>query len=106
GRSGMGGADIFMARRTGSGWTEWTEPVNLGPQINSAGFDGYLTIPASGDVAYLASSRLSLGKADLVKVTLPVNLRPEKVIQINGFLRNAETGHELVGNVSITIRGA
>lgn len=101
GRPGMGGVDIFMARRTGPGWTEWTEPVNLGPQINSSGFDGYLTIPASGDVAYLASSRHSLGKADLVKVALPEDLRPGKVIGLKGVVRDAETGRELVGRISI-----
>jgi OOP family OmpA-OmpF porin len=32
GRPGYGSTDIFMSKRKGSGWTDWTEPVNLGPK--------------------------------------------------------------------------
>lgn len=104
GRAGIGGVDIYMARRTGSGWTEWTQPRNLGPEINTTGFDGYLSVPASGDVAYLATSGHSLGKADLVRAVLPADLRPEKVTIINAQILHAQTGEPLNVCASVNIQ--
>ena len=45
GKPGYGGADIFMTKRIGDGWTKWSEPVNLGPEINSSSFDAYYVLP-------------------------------------------------------------
>lgn len=55
GHGGMGSADIFCAYRKDSTWTNWTKPINLGPIINSAGFDAY-AFPA-GELVYFASNR-------------------------------------------------
>ena len=38
---GYGGFDIYYSIREDSTWTKWSEPVNVGPQINSPGFDAY-----------------------------------------------------------------
>ncbi|HRG09882.1 MAG TPA: hypothetical protein PLJ08_15005, partial [Cyclobacteriaceae bacterium] len=62
GHPGYGGADIFMSKRKGNSWTDWTEPVNLGPEINTPSFDAYYTIPASADYAYMSSSANQTGK--------------------------------------------
>lgn len=41
GHGGLGHRDIFMSRRLSpDSWTEWSEPVNLGAQINSEGDEG------------------------------------------------------------------
>ncbi|MGC4022678.1 MAG: hypothetical protein QM734_12385 [Cyclobacteriaceae bacterium] len=53
GRPGFGGTDLYMTKRIGDGWTNWSEPLNLGSEINTSGFDAYYTLPASGDYAYL-----------------------------------------------------
>lgn len=48
GRSGgQGDADIYASFRTDDGWLNWSDPVNLGPKINSAGFDAYFIISAN-----------------------------------------------------------
>lgn len=55
GRQGQGDADIFASFRTDDGWVNWSEPVNMGPKINSPGFDAYFIITAND--AWWASNR-------------------------------------------------
>ena len=91
GRPGYGGVDIFMSKRQGNGWTNWSEPVNLGPEINGKGFDAYYTIPASADYAYMVSNLNSYGASDLVRVKLPDAIKPEPVVLLLGRTLNAKT---------------
>lgn len=90
GRPGYGSYDIFMTRRVGDGWTEWTEPVNLGPGINSREFDAYYTLSAAGDYAYMCSEN-SVSKLDLIRVKLPQEIRPDPVVLVIGKTLNSKT---------------
>ncbi|WP_400191724.1 RICIN domain-containing protein [Hymenobacter sp. B81] len=67
GHAGYGGADIFVSRRLDESWTRWSEPRNLGPQVNGPGFDAYFQLSADGKQAYFASARTVNGPADLVR---------------------------------------
>jgi len=60
GLPGYGKNDIFLSRRLDDSWTNWSEPENLGPSVNTPDFDAYFSIPASGDFAYLVSGENSL----------------------------------------------
>jgi outer membrane protein OmpA-like peptidoglycan-associated protein len=91
GRAGYGSYDIYMSKRTGDTWTEWSEPVNLGPEINTVGFDAYYTLSAKADYAYMVSDRNSLGASDLVKIKLPEAIKPDPVILVLGRTLNART---------------
>src|SRR5579859_8137217 len=84
GRPGFGGSDIFMSKRLGDDWITWSEPVNLGPSINTSEFDAYYTVPASGDYAYMVSRRNSIGETDIVRLKLPQAIKPDPVILISG----------------------
>ena len=55
GHPGYGNADIFVSTRLDSTWTRWSEPRNLGDDINSAGFDAYLTIAADNEVFFVSN---------------------------------------------------
>ena len=91
GHGGYGQYDVFVSRRRDSTWKNWSEPENLGPTINSAGWDGYYTIPASGDYAYFISSDNSFGKGDIFRTLLPKKVRPKPVILVSGKVINAKT---------------
>ena len=43
GFGGLGDADIFYSLHTGPSWTDWSAPINIGPEINSEKFDAYFT---------------------------------------------------------------
>ena len=91
GHRGYGDADIFMSQRLDSTWTKWSTPKNLGPSINSPSWDGYFSIPASGDYAYLSSRENSLGQEDIFKLTLFKSIRPNPVVLVKYQVKNALT---------------
>ena len=91
GRPGYGSNDIFMSRRLDDSWKKWSEPVNLGPKINTKEWDAYFTITASGDYGYFVSSQNSLGREDIFRVKLPAQLRPEIVVMVSGKVIDRKT---------------
>jgi outer membrane protein OmpA-like peptidoglycan-associated protein len=92
GRGGFGGVDIFMTRRIGNGWDTWTEPVNLGPEINSGKFDGYFTVAMNSPLAYMVSYSHTFGKSDIVSVLLPPEMQPLPSLKLNIIVKDATSG--------------
>ena len=99
GHGGYGDSDIFMTKRLDDSWTNWSEPVNLGKPINSAGWDAYYSVPASGEYAYFASSQNSLGKGDIFRIKLPQGLRPEPVVLVRGQVFDAKTKQPIAAEI-------
>lgn len=96
---GQGGQDIWMTKRLDDTWQNWSEPVNLGPSVNTNDWDAYYSLDARGEEAYMSSSIKSLGKSDIVKVKLTTELRPNPVILISGKVYNAKTKEPLGANI-------
>jgi len=71
GKPGFGSTDIFMAKRSGQGWTTWEEPQNMGPEVNTAGAESSFFIPKNSEFAYFDSSNDSEGGADIFKIRVP-----------------------------------
>jgi outer membrane protein OmpA-like peptidoglycan-associated protein len=84
-----------MSKRLDSTWKKWSEPVNLGAEINSEEWDCYYTMDAKGEIAYLVSFNNSLGASDIVKVQLAAPKRPDPVVLIYGKVFDAETGESI-----------
>lgn len=99
GRPGYGGHDIYLSKRIGNGWTNWSEPLNLGPDINTPQFDAYYTVPASGDHAYMVSDKNSMGETDIVRMTLPQSVKPNPVVLIIGKTINAKTKQPVAAEI-------
>lgn len=110
---GQGSNDIYVCKRVDKTWKHWSKPVNLGPKVNTDGYDAYYTLSASGDYAYLTTFKNTLGKGDIVRVKLsdiqPTNQpgklgggddvankteapRPDPVALISGKVINQTTG--------------
>jgi Tol biopolymer transport system component len=68
---GYGGpVDIWVAMRP-TRYANWGTPVNLGPVINTTGFDGNPSISADGSTLYFASNRPGgHGDEDLWQVSI------------------------------------
>lgn len=99
GLSGYGSNDIFMTKRLDDTWLNWSEPQNLGPAVNTNGWDAYFTIPASGEYAYLVSRQNTLGAEDIFRVKLPKEIRPEPVVLVQGTVYNAKTKLPIPANI-------
>jgi OmpA-OmpF porin, OOP family len=69
---GQGSNDVYVTRRVDKTWKHWSKPQNLGPNINTDGYDAFYSVAAPGDFAYMTSTKNTLGKTDIVRI----NLRP------------------------------
>ncbi|GAB3952936.1 OmpA family protein [Spirosoma harenae] len=67
---GLGSNDIYVTKRVDKTWKHWTKPVNLGPKVNTDGYDAYYSLAASGDYAYLTTFKNTIGKGDIVRIKL------------------------------------
>ena len=52
---GLGNCDIYYSKRLDDTWLNWSEPVNLGRDINTSDWDAYYSISAKGDYLYRES---------------------------------------------------
>jgi outer membrane protein OmpA-like peptidoglycan-associated protein len=102
GHPGFGDSDIFVTTRLDDTWKNWSEPKNLGPIINSPQWDGYFSIPASGEFAYLCSDKNSLGAEDIFKVKLTESLKPNPVIMLDLAFTDMLSGKLLNPKIELT----
>jgi hypothetical protein len=82
---GQGRLDFYYSDRIGNSWTEWSEPVNLGPGINTSANESDLAVsPDETLIIFNANRKDSIaGSMDLYmsrkvndRWTAPVNLGP------------------------------
>lgn len=99
GFSGYGGSDVYISRRLDDTWTNWTEPENLGPDINSEGDDVFFNIPPSGQFAYYSKSQEE-GNGDIYKIAMPVFYQPAPVVSLRGVVVDAQTSQPVPAKVS------
>lgn len=100
GHPGLGGTDLFFARRTDSGWQK---PVNLGYPINTIDDEGSLIVSSDGKTAFYASDRGdSFGGLDLYQFELPEGLRPPALQWVEGRVIDAKTKQGLPSSVELT----
>ncbi|ADB38560.1 OmpA family protein [Spirosoma linguale] len=105
GHPGYGNGDIFVSRRLDDSWSNWSEPENLGPAINTNEWDGYFTIPASGDYAYLSSRSGSLGEDDIFRLKLYPAIKPDPVAIISGLVLDSKTKKPIASEIVSTLLG-
>jgi OOP family OmpA-OmpF porin len=94
GFSGYGGSDIYVSKRLDDTWTNWSEPENLGPEINSPLEDLFFNIPAASEFAYY-SRGVSETNTDIFRVKLPIIKNPEPWITVRGKIVDKTTGQPL-----------
>ena len=98
-KNGYGSYDIYMTKRLNDSWKKWSEPVNIGANINTAAWDAYYSISAKGDYTYMTSTENSIGKEDIIRLALTEEESPEPVVLISGVVRNAKTNEVLAATI-------
>lgn len=98
GRQGYGDADIYVVKRLDDTWKNWSQPENLGPEVNTANWDAYFKVSPSGQYAFVINN--NTGNSDLYRMPLfKKELKPDPVIIVEGTVRDAETGKALVASL-------
>lgn len=93
GHYGLGGMDVLKSTRlSDTSWTQWSEPVNIGRQINSPNDDWGYKPNVTGDTAYFAAFNREGGKGDwdIYTATISKNAKPENVATISGKVTDAD----------------
>lgn len=96
---GFGKGDIYMTRRLDDTWQNWSEPLNMGPQVNSEGEDLFFTMPAEGNFAYYTKED-SVGDMNIFRLEMPLFYEIDPVITITGRVLDGETQEPLAATVS------
>lgn len=96
---GYGDVDIWVSTRLDDTWLKWSEPVNLGPPVNTKGFDAYFSIDAEGKNAFTSRAYMSAdgGSLDIIGLT------PKPEILISGTLKDKKTGKPVQGIVAVKV---
>jgi len=99
GHYGLGGLDVFVSfRKSADSWTDWTEPVNLGKEVNSPYNDWGFQITTDGELAYYAtaekksdcwegdisSPQVGCGPSDIYATQLPEAAKPRVAVAVSG----------------------
>lgn len=97
GHYGLGSLDVFKSvRLSDTSWTDWSEPVNLGKEINTAGYDVAYKITTDGKYAYFSSDREGgRGGYDIYNVKLPPEAQPLKNVALVKGKVTDESGNPL-----------
>ncbi len=98
GFSGYGGNDIYMTKRLDDTWTKWSDPQNMGPEINSKTDDMFFNIPVTSDYAYF-SRAVTPENFDIYRVKMPLFKNPEPIVVVKGNLVDAKTGKPLSAKI-------
>lgn len=98
GFSGYGGSDIYVTRRLDDTWTNWSDPENLGPTINSPLEDLFFNIPLSGEYAYY-SRGVSETNTDIFRVRLPILKTAEPWVTVSGKVAADKTFEPLAARL-------
>ena len=83
GHGGLGGLDMYVSTRLNEdSWDCWSEPVNLGKEINTASDDMGYKVSNDGTKAYFSKSNAAKGKKgnfDIYVIQLPENVQPKNL---------------------------
>ncbi|HEX6226024.1 MAG TPA: OmpA family protein, partial [Chryseolinea sp.] len=124
GGKGLGSFDVYSSTRLDEGWTNWSPPENLGPDINSEGRELFYRPYEQWGYAVYTSTKNSDGYGDVkifitgqpaVKDSVPnppdtvtkivvVSREPEtdKRVKVYGKVTNAKTGEAIVADILFT----
>ncbi len=102
GHPGLGKMDVFKSVRTNTNsWTEWSEPINLGKDVNGSDDDWGYRVTPDGKYAFFSTSNQPDGRGenDIFQITLPKAVRPqESVAIISGEIKD-EDGNPIAADV-------
>lgn len=85
GHGGLGNLDVFVSTRlSDTCWDCWSEPINLGKEINSSEENWGYRIAPNGKDFYYAARETGTTQNDLWYINIPEKFRPDVVVNITG----------------------
>ena len=91
GHNGYGSSDIFVSYRLDNTWQKWSEPENLGPTVNTQGWDSYFSITDDGSTAYMVSNNPVTASEDIYIIDVEKNITTPEIADIEIKIVNSRT---------------
>lgn len=91
GHPGYGAVDVFVSKRLDDTWTNWSKPKNLGPKVNTPGYEYGYFLDAKGETAYLSSA------GDIYKIENAE--KPDPITFVSGIVYNKKTNEPMQANI-------
>jgi outer membrane protein OmpA-like peptidoglycan-associated protein len=88
---------VYKATRLDDTWNNWSDPVNLGTPVNTAGDDMYFSIESAGNI-YTARA---VGQADGGTLDLLMLVIKDVKIMLNGIVLDETNRHGIPSSVEI-----
>jgi outer membrane protein OmpA-like peptidoglycan-associated protein len=92
-----GKLDVYKATRLDDTWNNWSDPVNLGAPVNTAGDDMYFSIESSGNIF----TARAVGQADGGTLDLLMLVMKDVKIMLNGIVLDETNRHGIPASVEI-----
>ena len=101
GHPGVGGIDIFMAKKNAEG--KFDACSNVGYPINSEKDELGFIADRLGNFGYLSSERPGgFGGLDIYKFELPASIKPNPVSFVNGVVFDAQSKEKIEADIELT----
>ena len=98
GHYGLGGYDIYMSKRLNdSSWTEWSEPINLGREINTAYNEIFFHTAFDGKTVFY-NKESNENEYAIYTAELPERFRAETTAVLSGIVTDTD-GKPLHSNI-------
>ncbi|WP_338394009.1 OmpA family protein [Fulvitalea axinellae] len=96
----FGAQDIYKSHKIGT--SNWSDPLNIGPLVNSEQSEFYFTIDGTFNrIFYAKSIENKLSNLDLYSFPLPMEAHPDANTSLTGSLVDAEDDEPFTGIVSV-----
>lgn len=86
GHPGSGAQDLFVSRRLDDSWTRWSEPQNLGRNVNTSFDENGFCLNAKGDSAYIVSTDTIARRHGIYSTCIEEKFRPLPYMIVTGSL--------------------
>jgi len=102
-------SDIYYSRRMDDTWLRWSEPQNIGYEINTEGWDSYFAISSNSKYAYFVStdggiteSGLESANKDIHRIPLDVEPEPENILRLAGKVYDKTNNMPVASRIEIS----
>lgn len=83
GHGSMGQMDVYKTTRLDDTWTHWSQPINIGREVNTTGDDWGYQISTDGLECFFSRRESS---QNIYSTTVPLHARPQNVTTVSGTI--------------------
>jgi OOP family OmpA-OmpF porin len=102
GYNGLGGSDIYRARKLDDSWKNWSEPENIGEDINTASNDHYFYFDDQDAYAYFAQSNGD-GAMKIMRIERPRFMDDNPLVVVKGKVMDKDEATPVTALLSLFI---